>query len=210
MNPNRIKLGITLAGVLALITAALLAGVTCAQGQNYIVTAYWGGTITIDGEEMGIGPGKYIRYTGKSDTGAWIYGTLGKYPFKAPWNIVRVIQNSPNAEELTLKEEVGIEAFIAKEKIRRAADAQEPAERGGSLLDKKPEAVNFRMRSGNKKKEEFYQVARARNPGGTQAQWTAQANADFDKWAAESRAANATADAINRLRQDMNNMRNYR
>ena len=74
---------------------------------------------------------------------------------------------------------------------------------GGTLLDKKAAPVAYRMRSGNQKQEEFYLAAKAANPGGTQKQWEATGAAKFRKWCEESSARSATTDAIDRLRQDL-------
>ena len=74
---------------------------------------------------------------------------------------------------------------------------------GGTLLDKKAAPAAYRMRSGNQKQEEFYLAAKAANPGGTQKQWEATGAAKFRKWCEESSARSATTDAIDRLRQDL-------
>jgi hypothetical protein len=78
---------------------------------------------------------------------------------------------------------------------------------GGTLLDKKAAPVAYRMRSGNKKQEEFYLAAKAANPGGTQKEWEATGAANFRKWCEASAARSATTDAIDRLRQDIWSMR---
>lgn len=57
-----------------------------------------------------------------------------------------------------------------------------------TALDVRPEKVPYRMRSGNPTKEQFFKEAKAANPAGTQAEWTATANARYAKWQRDAAA----------------------